>query len=109
MNDHANACEGAFESLLVTHISQKVAYSRSVEACRSHFMLLQFIPAENDQLAGLKFTQHDLHESPAKGAGATGNQYHFLRPVHLPSSLETAATRLYAVASINLSRDSIHL
>ena len=50
----------------IPHISDKVTQASVVKPSSSHLMLLEFIPAKNDQLRRLSFIKHDLHKLPAK-------------------------------------------
>jgi hypothetical protein len=40
-----------------------------------HFMLLQFVAAEDDEFLGAMFTQEEPGEFSAEGAGSTGHQH----------------------------------
>ena len=53
-----------------------------IKTRRSHIVLLEFIPAEHDQLARVIFPQHDLDELPAERTGAARHEHHLLCPVH---------------------------
>ena len=48
----------------------------------AHFMLLQLITADNNNLCRPIFIQHDADEFLAKRTGTAGDKDGFIRPIH---------------------------
>jgi hypothetical protein len=62
MDNDVHLLEGATQADAVSNVSDEVAKRWMVEAGDPHFMLLQLITAEDNELLRVKFTQHDLGE-----------------------------------------------
>ena len=58
------------------------AMTGMVKASCVHLVLFEFIAAEDDELAGREFPNHDLGELPAERACATCHQYIQSCPIH---------------------------
>src|SRR5882672_3647992 len=53
-----------------------------VEPLGTHVMLLQLVAAQNDELLGTIFPQHDLHKLMPKRPRPASHQHHLFRPIH---------------------------
>jgi hypothetical protein len=78
MNHNRDSAHGALESAQVSYITDKIAKAGMIETANEHLMLLQFIPAKNNNFFRMVFPQRDLYELPTKGASPTGDQDNFL-------------------------------
>ena len=60
----------------------KVPHAGMIESTDSHFVLLQFIAAKDDQLLGMVFLQEDFDAFLAEGARSTRDQHNAFLPIH---------------------------
>jgi len=83
VNDYRHAGKGALQALLVANIAEKIAQAGMIDSRGAHFMLLQFIAAEDDEFLRPILIQHDLHKLFAERSCASCDQHNLFRPVHL--------------------------
>ena len=62
MDNDIHLLEGAAQADAIANIPDEIAERGVVVASDTHFMLLQFIAAEDDELPRMKFAQHDFGE-----------------------------------------------
>src|SRR6266851_5510265 len=96
MHHNRHTRQRALQPLHVPNVSNEIPQAGMIESRRSHLMLLQLIPAENDQPLRLIVAQHDLHKLLPERPRSTRDQYRFLRPIHHSCSLETSSAELRA-------------
>jgi hypothetical protein len=73
---------GTDKSVSIANISNEIAQVYLVEAGRPHFMLLELIATEHNDLLRALFLHEDFDEFPAEGACAACHQYDLITPVH---------------------------
>src|ERR1035441_1994402 len=62
MDDNRDSRQRPLEAPLIAHISNEVAQALMIEPRGPHFVLLEFIAAENDQPLGAILPQHNFDE-----------------------------------------------
>ena len=82
MHHNIHAVHGAQQPVAVAHITDEVAQGRVIVARHAHFMLFEFIAAEDNDLFGLFFCQQHFDEFFTEGTCAAGDEYNFVCPVH---------------------------
>src|SRR5271169_2475273 len=85
VHDDVHAVEGSLQPFPVAHIADKIADRRAgaLRIKTSHFMLLQFISAENDQFLGSILFQRDFGELPPERSRPSSYEYHLIVQAHV--------------------------
>ena len=84
MDHDVHAMKRPLQPIQVAHVSDKIA-DRDWTVLREqlpHFMLLEFIAAEDDQLLWTEFLENDLSELLSKRTGSTGHKHDLIFPTH---------------------------
>jgi hypothetical protein len=81
MDDNIHTMHCPTQTILITDIANEISQAGMVETAQTHLMLLEFIPAVDDQLRWMVFFQHQLDEFLPEGAGSTGNQDNLILPI----------------------------
>ena len=81
MNDIVDLAKRDLQAVRVSHVADEIAHARVVELML-HFVLLEFIAAENNQLLWLKFLQHNLGKSSSEGTSPSCHQHNLFTPIH---------------------------
>src|SRR5215217_4170698 len=87
MDNDIHAVHSSHKPFTVTHVANKIAQRRMVISMHFHFVLLQFIPAEDNDLLRLFFLQRDLREFFAERPCPAGDEYGLIFPVHVNLSV----------------------
>ncbi len=82
MNHDRYPGKSALQTLRVAYISDEVAQAGMIEAGGAHIVLFEFVPAEDDELLGMIFTQHQLDEPLAERSRPARDQHNLFLPIH---------------------------
>jgi hypothetical protein len=86
MDDNGNSRHRAVQVLHVAYVANEIPQAGVVESACPHFVLLEFIPAEDDQLLRAVLAQHNLYKLLPERTRSPGHQYRLLRPIHETST-----------------------